>query len=349
MDKKNINVTIAAIAAMLIAGSVFSSCKKIDDDPSETYPAAAFTLSAVEDRYTYFNFPWTISKTGVTDSVNEDIDKMYVTKYNTLTLEVKGTGAGFQGVNVKSSNAEAVRVTQLDANHYDLSYLKDGEADISVWNGGKKDEVRTTFHVTAKEAIYPTAAVFVLDEGTENEQIVKATEWFIDEKDNFFRYYDGLINVHKPLDYRSLYANNAEGFQIFIDPKEGEEEFPGIIHTVRFKTIEPENTSFRTMGFNATMYRSFMISPIDKDWKDYLETNNLKTWKEYLETNGFTTNWWDIWTGDFKDFEKTCYISKKTPLWSNGFSLCELSFRAGTPAGSPWCQTAIFVHLQPGR
>ncbi len=332
MNKKFNFIIMATMTVMLMAGSLFTSCKKVDTDQSgDSLPAAGFTLTAEEDRFTYFNFPWTISKAGVTDSVNEDSDKMYVTKYNTVTLVVKPSSpASFQGVNVRSSNAAAVRVTKLDETHYDLSYLKDGEADISVWNGGKNDEIRTTFHVTAKDAIYPTAAVFVLDEGTENETEVRAKEWFVDEKTEFFRYYDGFINVHKPLDYRSLYKTNA--FDIFINANEGVTTYPPkVLHTIRFKTLEPENTSFRNLIFASSKYNECAY----KDWKEYLQSENL------------STDWWDSWTGDYKDFNKTCYYAKVTSAWGLwDFSICELTFMANRPAGSPWCQTAVIMNTQ---
>lgn len=325
--KKTFRLHIIA-ALILTAAMSITACQKDPYAGGEQLASAPFTLSAVEDRNTYFTFPWTISKAGVTDSVNEDIDEMYVTKYNTVTLVVTPSGSGFQGVNVRSSNEAAVSVNKLDETHYDLAYVADGEADISVWNGSKKDEIRTTFHVKAQNAIYPKAAILMLDEGTENEKEIKATEWFIDERENFFRYYDGFINVHKPLDERYLYDNGE--FQLFINRNEWNDDYPGIIHTIRFKTLEPENTSFRTMVFNATKYREFVTN----EWKDYLQTNNL------------TTDWWDSWTGDYEDFNKTCFYARKGGYWSYSFSLCELSFKVNSPTGSPWCQTAVIVNGQ---
>ena len=329
MKRTAIHYHLAAIVIAAVMSIV--SCRKTPLNPEvETLPAAEFALSAVETRMTEVEFPWSISKTGKTNSLNEDLDDMYVTQYNKVTLSVKGTGSGYKGVNVESSKPNTVQVHELSAGSYVLVYVTDGEADISVWNGGKNDEIRTTFHVTAKKAIYPTAAIFILDEGTENEKEIRIKEWFIDEKTEFFRYYATFINVHKPLDYRDLYKTNA--FDIFINRNERVATYPPkVLHTIRFKTIEPENTSFRNLIFASSKYN---------------ECAN-KNWKEYLQSENLSTDWWDSWTGDYKDFNKTCYYAAVSEGWGLlDFSICELTFRANTPAGSPWCQTAVIMNTQ---
>lgn len=322
-----------------------SSCNTQDPNEGfESFPAAAFTLSAVEDRYAPEPYLWTISKNGVTDSVSEELDQMYVTRYNTVTLEVKPTGAGFQGVNVRSSNTAAVRVTQLDQTHYDLSYLKEGEADITVWNGGRKDEVRITFHVKAERAVYPTAAVFIFDEGTEREKEIKCTEWFIDEKQNFESYYLRFTNYHKELDGRDLFKN--DGFHIVLLSNEvTDEEYwtlpVPLMHSVRLLRIEPENTSFNYLYAEAKEYNEH-LKERERNCPDI-----SPTWAEYLESEGLRSDWGTPWDGYAKDFDKVCYYAGSHYCFDGmTLSLCELTLQSKCPTGSSRCQTALLTHLR---
>lgn len=320
---------IGFFASVLAVGAI--SCKKISPNDTSSLPSASFTLSAVEDRYAPFNYDWTISRDGRTDSVREQIDDMYVTHYNKLTLVVTPTGAGFQGVNVTTSNPEAVRITKIDQTHYDLSYLKDGEADISVFNGSRKDEYRITFHIAAKHEIFPTAVVFLYDEGTEREKEIRATEWFIDEQQDFKSYYIDFINYHKPLDYRVLYYQ-PDGFHIVMAGSEEGAMPPRVLHSLRFLRVEPENTSFRTLSFASSTYN----------------IQALEGWKDYLSSQGLSTDWWESWSGDLDDFERVCYLAViDIPGYINGLtmSLCELSLMCNSPTGSSRCQTAVLSRL----
>lgn len=343
MTNKKHLLNIAVMTAILAAGIVSNSCKKIDPEAAgESFPAAAFTLSAVEDRYAPEPYRWTISKNGVTDSVSEELDEMYVTRYNTVTLEVKPTGTGFQGVNVRSSNPASVRVTQLDQTHYDLSYLKEGESDITVWNGGRKDEVRTTFHVKAERAVYPTAAVFIFDEGTEREKEIKCTEWFIDEKQNFESYYQRFTNYHKELDGRDLFKNN--GFHIVLKSNEVTEENAWwilpvpLMHTIKLIRIEPENTSFNYLYVDAKEYNEHLMENFVPDISP--------KWAEYLESEGLRSDWGEPWNGYAKDFDKVCYYAPSNYCLNNPtLSLCEMTLQSKCPTGSSKCQTALLMQM----
>ena len=314
-----------------------ASCRKTPAGPLvdpknpavQDLPGAAFTLTASENRYTDKPFPWTISKTGVTDSVREQIDQMYVTTYNVVTVTVTGDGAAYKGFNVASSNTDAVEIVSLSQDTFTLGYVKDGEADISVWNGSGSSEQKTTFHVTAQHEIFPKAVVFVLDEGTEREKEVRAEEWFIDEQDSFIRYYDGLINVHKPLDYRSLYDNGE--WHVYVDGKEADGlSSPEVLHTLRYERVEPENTSFGTITFTSKRYNEFL----NPKWLDYLKAQNL------------STDWINEWTGNIVDLNKECFLFCGWELNGAHCSLCELSLRNQNPKGSSICQTALLLCIQ---
>lgn len=75
--KQNLAPILAA-TVLAAAMSIVPSCRKapVNDPyadplnpPVKDLPAAAFTLSADEDRYTTLSFPWTISADGKTDSI----------------------------------------------------------------------------------------------------------------------------------------------------------------------------------------------------------------------------------------------------------------------------------------
>ena len=340
--KQNLAPILAA-TVLAAAMSIVPSCRKapVNDPysdplnpPVKDLPAAAFTLSAVEDRYTTISFPWTISADGKTDSVREEIDDMCVTSYNVLTLFVEGSGTAYNGVNVASSNTAAVQVAALGTREgkeaFSLTYVKDGEADITVWNGsGAAGEKRTTFHVTAVKAIYPKAVVFVLDEGTEREKEVRAEEWFIDEEDKFRRYYYELLNVHKPLEQRDLYDNGEWHVTLNSASEYQKNNPPKVMHSLRFDRVEPENTSFQHISFASTMYNSRLA----------------KEWLPYLESEGLSTEWAKPKDGDIADFSIIGYFAYTNECFTYfDLSLCELSLKNKSPKGSSLCQTAILCH-----
>ena len=332
---------LALTGVVIIAG-----CKEHYDPlnpETSDLPEAAFTLSAVEDRYAPEPYLWTISKNGVTDSVSEEIDDMYVTRYNKLTLAVNGTGAGYKGVNVESSDPKTVQVQELAAGSYALVYVRDGDADITVWNGAKrKSSTKVTFHVKAERAVYPTAAVFIFDEGTEREKEIKCTEWFIDEKQNFESYYKRFTNYHKELDGRDLFKN--DGFHIVLlsneIPNEEVMMLPvTLMHSVRLLRVEPENTSFNYLYAEAKEYNEHLMEKLRPDISP--------KWAEYLESEGLRSDWGTPWSGYAKDFDKVCYYAKSYYCFDGmTLSLCELTLQSKCPTSSSRCQTALLTHLR---
>lgn len=158
------------VLAIAIAATLSVSCdkKNLDDKnpPVVEVAAAPFTLTAVESRNGH-DYPWTISRTGVTDSVEEDLDEMYVTMYNSIVVTVNPDGPGeFPGFNVRSSNTQVVEVKNISGNSFVLqrSFAQRGtEASIEVWNGSGSTEQKVSFKVNAKQMIEPTAFVFEVD------------------------------------------------------------------------------------------------------------------------------------------------------------------------------------------
>ena len=162
--------TIRTFCLMMVAACAAVSCDKDKPDeknpPVVEVPAAPFTLTAVESRNGH-DYPWTISRAGVTDSVEEELDEMWLTMYNSIVVTVTPDGAGeFPGFNVRSSNTSAVEVVNVNSNSFELkrSFAQRGtEATIEVWNGSGSTMQKTSFQVNAKQMIEPTAFVFEVD------------------------------------------------------------------------------------------------------------------------------------------------------------------------------------------
>lgn len=333
-----------------------SSCKKTpvvipeEEKPlTAEYPSASFTLSALEKRATEVEFPWTISPSGETDSVKEKIDEMYVTSANTVTLSVKG-GEGYNGVNVVSTNPKAVGVVYLGkeqstgADTYSLVYAGEGESKIEVWNGSGAKTQKTTFAVHATKLIMPEAAVFVMDEGTDNEQMVRAKRWIPnDEYDDWVGFYyantyrdHGTVTEMTPYDCeivltQSEYNLDLEGYlpttENYLAGKPFDIMPPKIIHSIRFLTIEPENTSYRYVSFQTIILPKYLP----------------KAWSDYLKENGYEQNWMLGGSGEISTFEKNFYFGAFR-CCGKIISLGELTLYAPVPTGGPTPQNTS-IHL----
>lgn len=93
---------------------------------------------------------------------------LYVTCYNQVTVTVTPDNSGtYAGVNVRSSNPNAVLVEIINANTFVLkrpSIGADGrEATIEVWNGNGSVEHKIAFNVKAEQIIHPEFLRFLVD------------------------------------------------------------------------------------------------------------------------------------------------------------------------------------------
>ena len=243
---KHILHTSALMGLMILmvgAAAVVTSCKKDPladvNPPVADLAAAPFTLSAVESRNAFETFEWTVDKYGNTDSVSEELDEMTVTIFNTFTFTVKpDSGSGtFPGVNLSSSNTNIVKVNALSKETFTLSYVGDGEATITVWNGSQGEQTSTTFKVVSRRIVHPTAFRFVVD----GENVDVKCWDSIDE-----------AKAHKQC-------------VLTLPVEEVAREFDDIsvIHKVVFKGFVPENCS----------YDMIAISPatnMTEKWRDWL-------------------------------------------------------------------------------
>lgn len=159
--------------AIFLVTLIIGSCNK--DKPStpdtnplvQDLPGVSFSISAVENRGD-IEYQWTISKTGKTDSVSEELDDMYITDYNSLTFTLTPESDGeFPGFNIKSSNTGAVEVEIIDKYTFIVKrpkYNRSGdESTIEVWNGTGSQMKKIAFKVFSKHIIHPTAFRFIVD------------------------------------------------------------------------------------------------------------------------------------------------------------------------------------------
>ena len=241
---KPVKILFMAALAMA-AAAVTTSCNK--SNPEEdlqpvivNYPAAAFTLSAVESR-AEVEYAWTISNDGKTDSVSEELDEMYTTTISYFTVKVtpaEGSDGSFPGVNVRSSNPKAVAVEMIDATTFVLKrpLAPDGrEATIDVWNGNGTDEKRISFKVNSCQIIHPEYLCIEVD--------------------------DVPMNLKLDVDEDIAWANSVA--ILTIPESEKTKEFAEAkVHKVVFKGLLPENCAFDGIRYQVGT---------NENWLNYLK------------------------------------------------------------------------------
>ena len=244
--KHNIHFSALMGLTMMLAGAAVASCQKDptveNNPPVVTIAGTPFTLSAEETRGdTQYVFPWTVSKTGVTDSVKEELDEMTVTSFNIITFTAKPDGEGdFPGVNVRSSNVGAVQVSMKGKTQFSLKYIGDGESTITVWNGNESDKATSvSFKVQARKTIPVEGLLVRIDD--KEEITVKALDAKTWEElfDKYFKSYFyevRYVSDEKIEHWAGMTLNDQLGF---YDVSELDTHKLEILHTV------PENTTWR--------------------------------------------------------------------------------------------------------
>lgn len=306
-------ISITTLAAFLLLATGCTPGNKYNPEVRDL-PACAFTLTADETRGTDHVLPWAISKDGRTDSLEDSIDDMYVTAYNQLTLNVEPDVAGFQGVNVRSTNANIVRVTKVDDRHYSLSYIADGEATVEVWNGKSGSEQKTAFRVKAQKVI-------------EVEKVI----WLMDDKElecHLFNSFEEIAAYEKPL------AEERAGSGMFDwksdklwDTPEYDEAtlIPTVLHYLRFGRLIPENASARMVNFEA---RYFYYNEQSTEW-DY-------NWEDFVRDHFGVTFNWNHFHGDISELDADVYVGASQHCWRFSRNVGLLSGRVTHLAFAPF-------------
>lgn len=286
---KTLKLVPLALAAALFAGCGKDSVN--DKNPAEVEtPAAPFTLTAVETRGLAGSFDWTISRSGVTDSVSEDIDEMYVTAFNSVVVTVTpeaGSSAVYDGFNVRSSNPDAVKVTPLDKHSFEMKRpfgaTVNGEADVEVWNGSGSLPQKVSFKVKSVKVVEATHMVFLVD----GKRVLVPVS---DSEEDAQAHYDNNMAEHVIL----ILPNSERTPNWDMGLKNSNDWDDIAVHEIVIKGVHPENSSY-----------------------DYIEekqhTRNSRAtalWLQLLEGRGLEYTF-DKFKGSILEFQSynTCYVA----------------------------------------
>ena len=283
---KTLKLTLLAVAAAVCAGCGKNQMKDMNPAEVET-PAAAFTLTAVETRGLSGDFDWTISQAGVTDSVNEDIDEMYVTSFNSVVVTVTPEQEGaFDGFNVRSSNPNAVKVTPIDKHSFEMKRpfggSVDGEATVEVWNGSGAAQQKVSFKVKSVKVVEATHMVFLVD----GKEVLVPVSDSIEEAQ---AHYDNNMAEHVILviPESEKTANWERGLEYSNDWDDI------IVHEIVIKGFYPENSS---------------CDYVEEKW--HTKSTKSPYWMQLLEGRGLNYTF-DKFKGSIKEFQNynTCYVA----------------------------------------
>ena len=292
---KTLKLTLLAVAAAVCAGCGKNQMKDMNPAEVET-PAAAFTLTAVETRGLSGDFDWTISQAGVTDSVNEDIDEMYVTSFNSVVVTVKpeaGSSAVYDGFNVRSSNPNAVKVTPIDKHSFEMKRpfggSVDGEATVEVWNGSGAAQQKVSFKVKSVKVVEATHMVFLVD----GKEVLVPVQ---DSEEEAQAHYDNNMAEHV-----ILIMPDSERTSTWEHGLQGNDDWDDIIpHEIIIRGAYPENSSY-----------------------DYIkaEPNNGTSplWVQLMKGRGLQHTFGEF-KGSISEFQShnTCYLANHISCFSFG-------------------------------
>lgn len=255
------------IAVSLTAAALFVvSCKKEapyspPNPPTEIISPAPFTLTAVETRGDR-ELPWTISKAGVTDSVEEELDDMYVTLSSSFVVTVvPDNETDFPGFNVRSSDTNAVKVTVIDNRTFKLEHIfasVNPVATIEVWNGSGSSEFKISFQVYSTHRIIPTGFIFMVDGK----------------------------RIELPL-YDSMAEADQNAVTILSIPESEKDPNTDVIHKVVFHGIVPENATCSQVEAGTLIVNECWVNWLKEHGKDFTFYGHYYdgSYGEFLEHN----------------------------------------------------------------
>ncbi len=262
----------------------FSSCKGKEDVDSPTAENVDFDIEIRENRHGRI-FIWNVDKSGRTDSVEEDIDDLYVTKFNSVELAVSSPDPLFFGVGMESSASKVVSVKRTGDSTFRLAYEGDGEADILVWTGSKNGPTSRKIHVRGKREIHLKGIW------------MSCQRWHIDlEKETAEKVGKDTVFLVKEVIYNEATHSSTGGTKIYLgklnDVYYNENNFKRYTFETwyEFRTLklEPENASLRYLksamtdfdtGYDASnvfpeYWKAVSIHPANNWFDEMLEGYN---------------------------------------------------------------------------
>lgn len=225
------------LAVAVALGAACNKDRPDEKNPAQAeLPAAPFTLTAVETRGSA-SYPWTVSRAGVTDSVNEEADDLYVTSLNSLVFTVTpDAGSAFAGFNVRSSQPSAVEVKALDQYTFEMRRplgASGSEAVVEVWNGSGSSVEKVSFKVFSRQLVEPTHMVFLVDG---KKVLVPVSETAAEAREHFKKHLEEHTVLVMPE------SEKTPNWEMGLDESNDWSDI--VVHEIVIKGLYPENTSF---------------------------------------------------------------------------------------------------------
>lgn len=265
---------LLAAAALSFCAVCFVSCGDQLNPKPEQVPSVDFDLRVSELRQSH-TFEWNVAgnKIGI-DPAEQELQELWVTKWNTCTVFAIGKEPSFQGVNFSSSNPKSVRINKVDGNRATLEWV--GDSDTPVTITASAGDYTHSFQVYSKDVIRLAGVEFFHDfylDGNETRDVAKATE---PNEFGEFMDFTGWSPVQPDLKWNER----------------------GPIH-VRIGKLVPENASFRYVV--KTDIQENVRNSEDRMMKDFVPNGLVH--KDFSEFQGKETylnkNDHDIRQGDY--------------------------------------------------
>ena len=216
-----------AVAAVSLCAMCISACNENKLNPKEEgYASADFSLKVTEVRHSK-TFVWEVAGNKIAiDPSEQELQELWITKWNTTTVTALPKDEAFEGVNYSSSDPKIVKVSKIDETACQLEYVADSGTDAPVTITAKAGTFVHTFQVYAKEVIRIEGVEFFHDfyrDGNEVRCVAKAGV------------YDPNAGSYKGLQNVTSICNIQPEWNAY-------EKQP--IH-IRIGKLVPENASFR--------------------------------------------------------------------------------------------------------
>ena len=242
------------------------SCNK-DNPKEENYASVDFELKINEVRQSK-TFTWDVTGNKVAiDPAEQELQELWVTAWNTVTVTALPLATGFQGANYSSSDPKKVKVTKVDDQSCTIEYVADTEGNVPVTITAKAGTYVHSFSVYTKEVIMITGIEFWHDFNLDgNEELTIANV--------------GIRNSQGGADMQ----HGTAFTQIQNDlPKTERHKI-----YIRIGKLVPENASFRYVVKTEVVEKSdeqIATFPRGSQQKDFEEFVGLETYMNKNNTN----------------------------------------------------------------
>lgn len=257
---------LLALGALILCAMCSVSCNK-DNPREENYASVDFSFKITEVRHSK-TFTWDVVANAVAiDPAEQELQELWITSYNTVTVTALPLAQGFEGVNYSSSDPKRVKVLKVDAQACTLEYVGDTAEGAPVTITAKAGEFTHSFKVFSKEVIPLEGVEFWHDFENDGNEVCHIAKTYGPNEYGEFNTFTGHSNIQPN---RTKYER-------------------GPMH-VRIGKLVPENASFRYVV--KTKVEEHSNYPVMKDFvgygdqrKDFSEFQGKETDMNYVYNN----------------------------------------------------------------